>query len=231
MLLTIRELQTYTVRTADDISAQLEDLYVEDQFWRIRYLVITVGSWLNKQSYLVVPEVITAVDVDSKRLELEITGDQLRDSPPIERHQPISRQYEEALAEHFGWVRYWLPANLLAQGLTPVLTPTISQQETVVEATEIEPNSLRSCQELATYKVSASQDASYALLDLALQLDTWQLRFLLLDDVGDKPQPVSCDFVSRCDWVDQKIFLSISAEQIQNLDPYLPEPIGGLESG
>ena len=42
-----------------------------------------------------------------KLLLVNLTRKQIEDSPPIESHKPVSRQYEEDYYRYYGWPYYW----------------------------------------------------------------------------------------------------------------------------
>lgn len=229
MLLTIAELKEYQVETTDGATGQIRDLYVEDGFWFVRYLVVASGSWLNEQELLLLPDIVAAVEPESGRLRIKLTEQQLLDSPPRERHLPISRQYEEQLAEHYGWARYWLPATLLGSGHAPTLPANITASENPLDpAAESEPV-LRSLTELLGYELRAAQGEALPLTDMVASTKNWQLRYLLVpeEDVGNRP--VSFDFVTHCSWEERQIQLSLTPAQLQRQEPYVPGPIIGRE--
>ncbi|HXI69059.1 MAG TPA: nucleotide exchange factor GrpE [Verrucomicrobiae bacterium] len=45
----------------------------------------------------------------------------IEDSPSIEWHKPVSRQYEEAYHRYYGWPFYWLGDGLWGMSGTPIL--------------------------------------------------------------------------------------------------------------
>ncbi|MCB8962537.1 MAG: hypothetical protein H6651_19655 [Ardenticatenales bacterium] len=228
MLLTIAELKEYEVETTDGATGRISDLYVEDGFWFVRYLVVSSGTWLNQHEVLLLPDIIAEAETTSGRLHIKLTEQQLLDSPPRERHLPISRQYEEQLADHYGWARYWLPATLLGSGHAPTLPVTTTGEKPLTPSDGGEPV-LRSLNELLSYELRAQPSATLPLADMVLSTRNWQLRYLLVAEEGVGDRPVSLDFVSQCSWEERAIQLSLTPAQIQQQEPYLPGPIIGRE--
>lgn len=228
MLLTIAELKEYEVETTDGATGRISDLYVEDGFWFVRYLVVSSGSWLNQHEVLLLPDIIAEAETTSGQLHIKLTEQQLLDSPPRERHLPISRQYEEQLADHYGWARYWLPATLLGSGHAPTLPATTAGAKPLNPSDRNEPV-LRSLNELLSYELRTKPGETLPLADMVLSTSNWQLRYLLVPEEGVGDRPVSLDFVSHCSWEERAIQLSLTPAQIQQQEPYLPGPIIGRE--
>ena len=40
-------------------------------------------------------------------MSVKLTRKQIEDSPAIESHKPVSRQYEEEYYRYYGWPYYW----------------------------------------------------------------------------------------------------------------------------
>ncbi|GAK02898.1 hypothetical protein JCM19037_1168 [Geomicrobium sp. JCM 19037] len=53
------------------------------------------------------PELITRLEITEQLVDLDATKDQVKDSPKPETDQPISRQYEATLLDHYGLQHYW----------------------------------------------------------------------------------------------------------------------------
>ena len=229
MLLTIADLKEYELETTDGATGRISDLYVEDGFWFIRYLVVSSGFWLNQQELLLLPDSVTEIVPETRRLHLKLTEQQLRDSPPRDRHLPISRQYEEQLADHYGWARYWLPATLLGSGHAPTLPANMTAGEKPLDSAEDGEPALRSLNELLSYELRASQGEILPLANMVVSTKNWQLRYLLVPEEGMGDRPVSLDFVTHCSWEERAIQLSLTPAQLQRQEPYLPGPIIGQE--
>src|SRR5688572_23454620 len=81
----------------------VKDFYFDDQNWALRYLVVDTGSWLPGRQVLLSPHSLGHIDQANKILRLNLTRKQIEESPSIDSHQPVSRQYEEEYYQYFGW--------------------------------------------------------------------------------------------------------------------------------
>ncbi len=87
---------------------QVTDFLFDDESWVVRYLVVQTGEWLSDRSVLISPIAIGHPARSYRTLRVPMTTDQVRNSPSVDTHEPVSRQYE---LEYFGY--YGLPPLLL----------------------------------------------------------------------------------------------------------------------
>jgi hypothetical protein len=52
MLRNVKDLRGYALRATDGVIGRVEDFYVDDEDWGIRYLVVNTGSWLSDRRVL-----------------------------------------------------------------------------------------------------------------------------------------------------------------------------------
>ena len=95
MLRSINQLYGDKLGASDGEIGQVKDFYFDDQNWAIRYLVADTGSWLPGRQVLISPHAFGSLYQAGKLLLVNLTRKQIEDSPSIESHKPVSRQYEE----------------------------------------------------------------------------------------------------------------------------------------
>jgi hypothetical protein len=108
MLRSINQLFGTKLGAADGEIGHVKDFYFDDRNWAIRYLVADTGSWLPGRQVLLSPYSVGRLDQAEKILRVNLTRKQIEDSPSIDLHKPVSRQYEEEYYRYFGWPYYWL---------------------------------------------------------------------------------------------------------------------------
>ncbi len=102
------EVSGYRVEAADgDEVGHVEDFIIDPETWTIQYLVIDTRNGLPGRHVLVAPAWVRQVDWAGKRMFVQMTGDQVRNSPEYDPSEPIDRRYEDALHEHYGRAKYW----------------------------------------------------------------------------------------------------------------------------
>jgi hypothetical protein len=102
-----REVIGYYIGATDGEIGHVEDLLVDDEAWRIRYLVIDTRNWLPGRKVVVSPQWIHRVDWARETVDLDQTRDQIRNSPEYDVSAPPDRGFEERLHQHFDRPGYW----------------------------------------------------------------------------------------------------------------------------
>src|ERR1051326_1830479 len=158
MLRSIKPLYGNQLGALDGEIGHVRDFYFDDQNWAIRYLVADTGSWLPGRQGLISPHSLGRLDQAEKILRANLTRKQIQDSPSIELHKPVSRQYEEEYYRYYGWPFYWRGDALWGMSGFPILDlppkplPTQSSA-TIGPQREPEDAHLRSTQAVSGYNV------------------------------------------------------------------------------
>src|ERR1017187_7037960 len=121
MLQSIKQLYGDKRGASDGEIGQVKDFYFDDQNWAVRYLVADTGSGLPGRQVLISPHAFGGLHQAGKLLLVNLTRKQIEDSPAIESHKPVSRQYEEEYCQYYGWSYYWQGDGLWGMSGFPIL--------------------------------------------------------------------------------------------------------------
>jgi hypothetical protein len=121
MLRSVKQLYGDKLGASDGEIGHVKDFYFDDQNWVVRYLVADTGSWLPGRNVLIAPRAFGSLDWAGRVLRVNLTRKQIEDSPSIESHKPVSRQYEEEYYRYYGWPFYWEGSGLWGMGGVPLL--------------------------------------------------------------------------------------------------------------
>jgi uncharacterized protein YrrD len=75
------ELTGYHIRAADGEIGHVDDFFIGEESWRIRYLLIDTSNWIGGRSVLVSTEVVEHIDRDARVLRVSDSREDIRDSP------------------------------------------------------------------------------------------------------------------------------------------------------
>ena len=70
---------------------------------------------------LISPHAFGSLHQAGKLLLVNLTRKQIENSPSIESHKPVSRQYEEEYYRYYGWPYYWQGDGLWGMSGFPIL--------------------------------------------------------------------------------------------------------------
>src|SRR5690606_1639647 len=141
--------------------------YFDDEKWGVRYLVVETGSWLSSRRVLISPFSIKGVDPLDETVVVSLTRDQVRDSPHMDTHQPISRQLEGEFSRYYGYHSYWNGPYLWGVGGYPVFPPPEAAtypaaderpDAVAARATSEEDVHLRSAERVRGYHIAGTDD-------------------------------------------------------------------------
>ena len=122
MLRSIKQLYGDKLGASDGELGHVKDFYFDDQKWTVRYLVVDTGSWLTGRQVLIAPHAFGNLRQAGKILQVNLTRKQIENSPSIELHKPVSRQFEDEYYRYYGWPSYWQGDALWGTGGFPVLS-------------------------------------------------------------------------------------------------------------
>ncbi|MEO7101148.1 MAG: PRC-barrel domain-containing protein, partial [Luteolibacter sp.] len=124
----LKHLYGHKLAASDGDIGQVHDFYFDDKTWMVRYLVADTGSWLSGRQVLLSPHAFGHWDRTGKFLAINLTRKQIENSPSIELHKPVSRQYEIDYYQYYGWPVYWDGGGMWGLGGYPVaIAPTKDQ--------------------------------------------------------------------------------------------------------
>lgn len=237
MLQRVKDLKKCGISATDGDIGRVVDVYFDDRRWTVRYLVVDTGTWLASRQVLISPYAVGRLVPEDDMLTVRLTRRQVEESPDVETHKPVSRQFEEAYARYYGYPLYWggsavwgTSAYPTEAGLSvPPVEPAMAEEAPVLEALgEINPEdfTLRSCNDVAGYRVEATNGEIGHVEDFLVDSDSWQVRYLVIDTTNwwfGGHVIISPDWVDAVVWADSKIVVDLTREAIRNAPPYDPD--------
>lgn len=240
MLRSLTEPEGYRLSATDGEIGRCRDFLFDDTDWAIRYMVADTGGWLSGRKVLISPAFLERPDWDARRFPVALTRKQIEDSPPLDSDAPVSRRYERTYHDFFATPYYWMGNGLWGNYPYPgrVMPPEAEQPPEHPEAEEPEATRLRSVGEVTGYKVAAKDGDAGRVVDFVVDDDTWALRFAVVDLSllpFSRKTLVAVDSIETVDWVDQRILVNLTAEQVKEAPEYdadrLPQANGSEASG
>lgn len=128
MLRNLRILNKSAVNAIDGEIGNVEDVYFDDVAWAIRYLVVDTGTWLTSRKVLISPYSVVSPLSSDAMINVSLTRAQVKDSPDIDTHKPVSRQHEHEYLRYYGYPIYWNTGGLWSMGEYPLMPPEALSQ-------------------------------------------------------------------------------------------------------
>jgi sporulation protein YlmC with PRC-barrel domain len=103
-----KEVIGYAVKGTDGDLGQIDDIILDDQNWKLIYLVLDTSTWLSKgKKTLIAVHWIKWISHEDQELQLSLPQQAIEESPPFDPETPINRSYEEVLYDYHGKPYLW----------------------------------------------------------------------------------------------------------------------------
>jgi len=240
MIRSTKSLNGFELLATDGALGNVKDLYFDDVQWNVRYVVVETGVWLRSRKVLLSTSVFSGSEWDSSRLLVDLTQEQIRNSPSLDTNEPIARDEEESLNRYYGWPIYWNDSAYQGSlagiggivGAVPVgLAPSLRSEVAVPAPTPGRQvpegdRSLRSVNDVVGYHIEATDGSIGHIEDFLVDDQTWSLRYCLIDTrnwLPGKKVLIAPQWISRIRWSESSAYVDLTRTSIQNSPEYDPE--------
>jgi uncharacterized protein YrrD len=211
------------VIATDGVIGEVRDIYFDDESWRIRYYVVDTGKWLPGRKVLLPPDIVRPREKGEAGFPVELTREQVRSSPDIDKDRPISRQAEATLYNYYGWTPYWIP---LAPAATFAVQSDAAERERSAEAGHYggDPH-LRSAWEVRNYRVLARDGEIGHVEDFLYEDQTGRMKWVVVDTrnwLPGKQVLISPDWITEVKWAESRVVVRVDREAVRNSPAFDP---------
>lgn len=211
----------------------VKDLYFDDHDWAIRYLVADTGSWMPGRLVLISPHALGDLYQGGNLLLVKLTRQQIEDSPSIESHKPVSRQYEEAYHRYYGWPFYWQGGQLWGMSAFPRVPPPrrLPEKQSTTKDGKQESGDphLRSAKAVLGYHIQAADEVIGHVADFVIEDKNWAIQHVVVDTrhwLSGKRVMISPSQINRISWEESKVYLDLPKEGILGSPVFDPASFG-----
>jgi sporulation protein YlmC with PRC-barrel domain len=229
MLRSIKELLGYELMATDGEIGKVDDFLFSDDDWFIRYLVGDTGPWIFGRKVLIATDSLIQPVWDSKTFPVNLTREEVKNSPDTNLAKPVSRIHEEQLRSYYNWPVYWGATHAVPGG--PVYMPPnlFNQKKEKREAAPEEQSNLRSSSALLDYRVHATDGETGEVSDFIVDDETWQVRYVVTDTSGkleqEKEVLIALEWINSIVVDTRNIYIDLTREAIRfspEFDPTIP---------
>jgi sporulation protein YlmC with PRC-barrel domain len=96
----------YNVHASDGGIGHVEDFLIDDASWGIHYLIIDTRNWWPGAHVLLSPYAVREISWSRHEVQLDVSRERVKSSPPWNPMEAIDRAYERRLHEHYNWPGY-----------------------------------------------------------------------------------------------------------------------------
>jgi uncharacterized protein YrrD len=243
MLRSTLHIHGFTLHATDGDIGTVDDMLFDDIAWTIRYLVVKTGNWLNERQVLLTPISFKDIDWENRHVTVNLTRQQVKDSPDITADMPVSRQQEIDLFTYYNYPFYWegsgiwgttmyptpmIPAGAIQREMEVPTEEERAQDETNERPTLMETRSqddphLRSVREVTGYRIEARDGRLGHVETFVFDEYTWSVRYVVIDTnnwLPGKKVVVSPHVISHIEWAETKVIVDLPQETIKQAPEY-----------
>jgi hypothetical protein len=96
----------YRIQARDRELGHVVDFIVDDQNWAIRYVVVDTRNWWPGKKVLIAPAWIRNISWEKSAVEVDLESEHIKNAPEYSG-DPITREYESKLFNHYKREAYW----------------------------------------------------------------------------------------------------------------------------
>jgi len=212
----INNLIGYSLEATDGLVGEIKDFYFDDETWTIRYFVVKTGSWLFGRKVLISTTALAKTGKLNELIPVNLTKEQIRNSPDIDTEKPVSRQKEAMLNQHHFWKNYWGSGYYGGEmGIANALPVRIKD----IDRDPAEDIHLRSIVQVDGYAIHAADGEIGHVNDFIVDDQTWQLLDLVVDThdwIGGKKVLIAVNQIHSISFLNWLVYLHIPVSGITN---------------
>lgn len=239
MLRSAKEITGFKLRSSDGEAGTIKDLYFDDDKWTIRYFVVDTGGWLSGRLVLISPHAITGADWAGEALEVNLTKQQIENSPGIDTAKPVSRQHETAISDYYGYPYHWSGPHLWGVSAYPAMTaggavgdpgtpgsmPATAATDAALAEREQSDPQLRTYAEVVGYDIQALDDTVGHVEDFLIDDRDWSIQLMVIDTrnwLPGKDVLISPKRIVDVSWLDKTVTVKATRDEVEGSPEYDP---------
>lgn len=225
MLTKFKALAGCTIRATDGEIGTASTVYFDDENWTVRYLVVDTGTWLPGRQVLISPISVIGVDKVGRRMDVSLTRDRVKNSPPVDTHRPVSRQYEADYLGYYGYPYYWGGAALWGAAAYPAalaVPPAVASLTHPLPApasASARDSHLRDASVVQGHHIQATDGEIGHVEDFLIDERTWTIRYMVVDTsnwLGGAQVLIPPTAVSSVSWSEAKVFVTMTRDAVKD---------------
>ncbi len=228
MLRNVRDLLGYAIHATDGAIGTVDDVYLDDEDWTVRYMVVSTGGWLSGRRVLISPIALGRPDWLDRTMPVSLNKRQVERSPIVDTEHPVSREIEASYLGYFGYPCYWDGEGLWGVGAYPgglAPVPPVEPGTRTRRRSDTAPveSHLRSYRAVKGYHLHASDLDIGHVHDMLLDEQTWAVRYLVVNTSnwwGGHLVLIAASWIDSVSWVESTISIDLTRDAVKDAPPY-----------
>ena len=224
MQININSLLGFSLFARDGEVGKIEEIYFDDRNWAIRYLFVKTGDWLSGRKVLISPLAFNRSQWNGRKFPVNLTKDQILNSPEMETDRPLSLKHTKSLNEYYLWQPFidngfYAPVHCDQSDLT---------EKPPTDCPSAENAHLRSTRETKGYRIYATDGEIGYVSGFIVEDESWKIEYLVVVSksiFGDHKILISVQDIRKIKWTESKIYLDISVKAVEQCRTFDGSPV------
>ena len=226
----LKKLVGFNIQAIDGNIGKINEFYFDDLSWIIRYTVVNTDNWSLGRNVLISPFSIGIPDMKKQIIPVNLTIDQVENSPDIDTSKPVYRQHETELSKYYKWPLYWTGSDYGGGvfNMNPIPYPEIIGEKDELTQSEkyLSENSdphLRSTHQVTDYGIQAIDGEIGHVYDFLINQETWAISYIVVKTknwLPGKKVLISPHWLKEISWDEQKVRVNMTIESIKSSPEY-----------
>ncbi|WP_020177333.1 PRC-barrel domain-containing protein [Methyloferula stellata] len=221
----------YAIAATDGRIGTVSDFLFDDTNWQIRWLIVDTGDWLSGRKVLLTPMMLGQLDPKGHAFTVELTMQQVKDSPDVDTDRPVSRQIETNIYDYYGWSPYWGNGSFTdsygyvgatwTEAPKQGIAPTDKNMADARKSAD-DPH-LRSIEAVTGYHIHANDGEIGHVDDFILEDADWSVHYLVVDTKNwwpGKKVLISPKSVRNIDWLAKVVNVDADRQRVKDSPAY-----------
>jgi hypothetical protein len=226
MNLTVKSLLGFKIQAEDGHIGSPHDVFFDDDQWCVRYIIVDTGLIFGRK--VLIPPAVVHVDEGSKELKVDLTKDQIKDSPDVSIDPPLSRDQEIEYHDYFRWPYYWGGGGAMS-GMGIGVAP----EAMVVGDTNVSPNPhpqspedkdfhLRSVRDIFDYELLRDDQKVGEIVDFTIEIsgDRWEVPVACIRLEDEDNTVLVPSKLLRLGYPEKVALLDVAADRLHGAPTY-----------
>jgi uncharacterized protein YrrD len=215
----LKSMVGFTIRAVDGDLGKVHEFYFDDATWTIRYMIAETGTWLSGRKVLISSAALGKPDWESRTFSVNLTCDQVRNSPDIDTERPVYRQHEAELHAYYQWPLYWEGGYGGIFGISPYPVFENAPSRESSESERQDDQHLRSTRQVTGYRIHATDGEIGHVEDFIVDDENWAIGYLVINTgkwLPGRKVLVSPKWIKSVNWADSSVYLDHSRQSVEN---------------
>ncbi len=221
----LKELNGFTVQAIDGEKGNVKNFLFDEDTWVIRYVDVDLGNFFVEKRVLIPREQLGLPDWENNHFPVNLTTQRIENAPGLEYDLPVSRRYEQDLAQYYDVVPYWPTDMALYPNRESMFTSNqiIRIPQNMAKEEKLDTN-LRSFTEVKGYSIKSTDDTFGHIEDLIIDDTDWQILYVVLDTKNlvpwSKQVILPIEYIEEIDFPNREVRIQLTKDAIKNAPEY-----------